>query len=138
MVYCVWVENAVRILLAEDERITQLYLTHLLTAAGHSVTVAGDGAAAMDLLRDHPFDLIFMDVQMPVVGGIEASRRIRAGEVGPDRTATPIVVLTAYTDDPGDARYDGADIQRVLTKPLDGRALLAVVEEFAACRQGSE
>jgi CheY-like chemotaxis protein len=121
----------VRILVAEDERINQLYMTHLLGGAGHEVTLANDGANAIERLRSERVDLVFMDVQMPVLGGIEAVRRIRSGEAGNDRADVPIVALTAYTSADDHQAYREAGFQDVATKPLDDGVLLSLVERYA-------
>ncbi len=120
-----------RILVAEDERINQIYMRHLLGGAGHEVTLANDGSEAIERLRAEVIDLVFMDVQMPVLGGVEAARRIRAGEAGADRADVPIVALTAYTSPADHDRYRDAGFQDVATKPLDDAALLALVEAYA-------
>lgn len=120
-----------RILVAEDERINQLYMTHLLGAAGHEVTLARDGSEAIERLGDEPVDLVFMDVQMPVLGGVEAVRRIRAGEAGNDCAGVPIVALTAYTSAGDRDRYREAGFQDVATKPLDDTVLLSLVEHYS-------
>ena len=79
-----------RILLAEDNRVNQLVAVRLLEKAGHSVTVAADGAEALEKLAADGFDCVLMDVQMPGMDGIKAARRIRA-----DGNAIPIIALTA-------------------------------------------
>jgi CheY-like chemotaxis protein/anti-sigma regulatory factor (Ser/Thr protein kinase) len=83
----------VRVLVVDDNTVNQLVARAVLEAAGVSVLTADDGQAALDRLNAEPFDLILMDVHMPVMDGIEAVRRIRAGEAG--RADMPIVALTA-------------------------------------------
>ncbi len=123
--YCV----RVRILIAEDERINQLYMSHLLTAAGHEVGLAGDGRRVLELLRERPYDLVVMDVQMPEMDGVEATRRIRAAEAGADAAAVPVVALTAYATAEDKARYREAGVTQVATKPLDRDSLLRLIED---------
>ncbi|HKJ84665.1 MAG TPA: response regulator [Spirochaetia bacterium] len=120
-----------QILVAEDERINQLYMTHLLGGAGHEVTLANNGSDAIERLRAERVDLVFMDVQMPVLGGVEAVRSIRAGEAGADRAHVPIVALTAYTSADDHERYREAGFQDVATKPLDDALLLSLVDRYA-------
>jgi CheY-like chemotaxis protein len=120
-----------RILVAEDERINQLYMTHLLNGAGHEVVVASNGAEVLDRLREQACDLVLMDVQMPEVDGLEATQRIRNGEAGPAAAAVPIVALTAYATTDEQDTYSLAGVNRAVTKPLDEKRLLALVEELA-------
>ncbi|MCP2936737.1 response regulator, partial [Salmonella enterica subsp. enterica serovar Typhimurium] len=69
-----------RVLLAEDNPVNQLVAVRTLERAGYKVTVANNGQEALDLLERESFDVVLMDVQMPVMGGIEATRAIRARE----------------------------------------------------------
>lgn len=118
----------VRILIAEDERINQLYMSHLITAAGHEVALAGDGRRALELLREQSYDLVLMDVQMPEMDGIETTRRIRAHEAGSEGARVPIVALTAYSTAEDHARYRAAGVTEVARKPLNQEMLLRLIE----------
>jgi PAS domain S-box-containing protein len=123
-----------RILVAEDERINRIYLKTLLTRAGHHVTVAENGAQAVDKVRSafadngDAFDLVLMDVQMPVMNGLDATRTIRkmpdpAGRV-------PIVALTAFALKGDRERFLAAGMDEYLTKPIDSDQLVRVMTEF--------
>lgn len=125
---------ACSVLLAEDNPINVMLTQALLNRFGHRVTVVGDGGGAVLAWSSAqeagaPFDLILMDVQMPGMDGLEATRRIRAREAelkdaDPDRfRATRIVALTAnaYDDDRGACLAAGMDA--MLTKPLDRERL---------------
>lgn len=121
-----------RILVAEDERINQLYMSHLLTGAGYETVVAGDGREAMDELAAQTFDAVLMDLQMPGVDGMEATRRIRAGEAGEDRAHVPIIALTAYASNDDRRLQAAAGIDHSVTKPINEHDLLALLEEVTS------
>jgi len=121
-----------RILLAEDNELNQLVARGILEQAGLSVTVAGDGKEALQLAQSRDFDLIFLDIQMPVMDGFEAARRIKAD---PRLRDLPIVAMTAHVlaeekqrikdegmDDHVFKPIDPAEIHRVLNRWLRPRA----------------
>lgn len=121
-----------RVLAAEDNPANRRVLALALESAPVSLTFAEDGAQALDLWRSAAFDLILMDVNMPVLGGREAVREIRNEESA--GTRIPIWMLTAnvFADDIARYREDGAD--GALRKPLDIAALYAVLAEAANAR----
>jgi signal transduction histidine kinase/ActR/RegA family two-component response regulator len=82
-----------RILVAEDNKINQKVVRAMLQRLGHSVTIAEDGQQAVDMVKEEHFDLILMDIQMPVKDGLDATREIRA--MGLSMTQPPIIGLTA-------------------------------------------
>jgi signal transduction histidine kinase/ActR/RegA family two-component response regulator len=89
---------SLRVLLAEDNIVNQKLAVRLLQQMGHVTTIAGNGQVALDLLMSAKFDLVLMDVQMPVMGGLEATRRVRQWEQEGGRSAgarLPIVAMTA-------------------------------------------
>ncbi|OLN24925.1 sensory box histidine kinase/response regulator [Desulfovibrio sp. DV] len=85
-----------RVLLAEDDPITQLAARRLLEKAGHTVTLANDGAQALARLAGAEFDLVLMDIQMPGMDGLEAVRAIRTAPHLAAKAAIPVIALTAY------------------------------------------
>jgi hypothetical protein len=87
--------SSLRILLAEDHPVNQKVAQIMLTKSGHVVEVAGDGAQAVEAARRGGFDLILMDMQMPVLDGLEATRRIRAEEAEQQRPRVTIIAMTA-------------------------------------------
>ena len=124
--------NEIRILAAEDNVANRKVLALALESAPVVLTFAEDGAQALDLWRGAPFDLVLMDVNMPVLGGRDAVREIRRAE--PVGTRIPIWMLTAnvFPEDVARYREDGAD--GVLRKPLDVAALYALLAEVAQAR----
>ncbi|MFA6022128.1 MAG: ATP-binding protein, partial [Rhodospirillales bacterium] len=115
------------VLLAEDHPVNQLVAQGLLESAGHRVTLAVNGAQAVDLARDGGFDLILMDMQMPEVDGLEATRRIRT--LPAPAGMVPIIALTANVM-PGDAaRCRAAGMNGHLAKPVERRTLDAAMAQ---------
>ncbi|KAA0680437.1 hybrid sensor histidine kinase/response regulator [Roseomonas genomospecies 6] len=123
-----------RILLAEDEPVSQMTAAALLRRAGHDVTVVGDGQAALAAVERDRYDLVLMDMQMPVMDGIEATRRIRALPDGAGTgTAGPRIVALTASAVPGAAeRCRAAGADAVLEKPLHLSALAAVLDRLSA------
>jgi PAS domain S-box-containing protein len=122
------------ILVAEDNEINALLVRVLLARLGHRPTIAGHGEAAIDAWQaaqaaKTPFDLILMDVQMPGIGGLDATRRIRAIEAAlPAAPATRIIALTANAYSEDRAACLAAGMDGLLVKPLDQERLRDILE----------
>ncbi len=116
-----------RILLVEDNKVNQLVATRMLERAGYTVRVAGDGLQAIEALRDGSFDLILMDVQMPVMGGFEATAAIREQEKSTGGR-TPIVAMTAHAMKGDRERCAQAGMDGYVSKPVKAQELLRSVE----------
>ncbi len=110
-----------RVLLVEDNGVNRMVFGEILRAAGHEVVEAADGRAGVAAAERERFDAVLMDISMPVMNGVEASRAIRSGE-GPNRL-TPIVGLTAHALPEELARFAEVGIRPCLTKPLRSRDL---------------
>jgi len=115
------------VLLAEDNPINQRVVIGLLQKRGHDVIVANNGAEALAALEQRSFDLVLMDVQMPDMGGFEATKEIRLRE-GTERR-TRIVAMTAHAMAGDRERCLAAGMDAYLTKPINPEALFATVEE---------
>lgn len=118
-----------KVLLVEDNEINRVVAREMLRAAGHSVTEAHNGREAVDLAHDQAFDLILMDISMPVLDGRQATREIRAGKGM--CANTPIVALTANAMAEEQEAYLSDGMVDVLTKPLSRTALVRIVTTFA-------
>ncbi|MBA2675480.1 ATP-binding protein [Ramlibacter sp.] len=118
-----------RILVAEDVAVNRDILRLALTRQGHTLVLVEDGAQALALVQQQPFDLVLMDVQMPVMDGVEATRRIRKLD-GPLRDI-PIVGLTANVMAHERARYLDAGMSDCVMKPIDWDQLNAAISRCA-------
>ncbi|WP_296806410.1 response regulator [Thiocapsa sp.] len=121
-----------KILLAEDNLVNQKLMIRLLGKWGHDVTLASNGREALEQVENDTFDLILMDMQMPVMGGLEATRLIRERE-GADPTSAriPIHALTAAALPEERAAALASGVDGYLTKPLDRIELLDLLERLA-------
>jgi PAS domain S-box-containing protein len=114
-----------RILVVEDNQVNQLLATVLLTKAGHRIDIAANGLEALDAVGSRPYDLILMDVQMPEMDGIEATRRIRA-MAAPARDI-PIIAMTANAMKGDRERLLAVGMNDYVSKPIDkGQLFLAI------------
>jgi CheY-like chemotaxis protein/HPt (histidine-containing phosphotransfer) domain-containing protein len=141
--------RALSILVAEDYVINQKVVTRMLDRLGHQARVVNDGRAALDALAEEAFDLVLMDVQMPDMDGLEATRCIRTreaairagGEPAPPGSAyahpirargrIPIVALTAHAMKSDEERCIAAGMDGYLSKPVSADALARALARFA-------
>ena len=114
-----------KILLAEDNALNQLFMSKLLARRGYEVTTVNDGQEALDALEKSAFDCVLMDVQMPVLDGEEATRRIRRS--GKPWDKIPVIALTAHAMKGDRARFIEAGMNEYLSKPLSMEALEEVL-----------
>ncbi|MFO7780433.1 MAG: ATP-binding protein [Spirochaetia bacterium] len=114
--------RSLRVLVAEDDRLNGVLITHLLRKLGHSVTVVTNGRFALEAALEGGYDIVFMDVQMPEMDGMEATRRIRTS-VDPEISRIPIVAITAYAAQEDREQFFAAGMTAIITKPLDGADL---------------
>jgi PAS domain S-box-containing protein len=125
-----------RILLAEDNEINALLAVTILEEAGYSVETVENGADAVDAAKRGGFDLVLMDVQMPVMDGLQATRSIRALE-GPS-SKVPIVALTANAMRSDQDACLGAGMDDFVSKPLEPDDFLQVVKRFVSADEGDD
>ncbi len=119
--------SARRILLVEDHEDNRRIVRDLLTSVGYEMIEALDGEEGVRMAESARPDLILMDIQLPVLDGHEATRRIKAK---PELRHIPVIVVTSYalSGDEAKARAAGADAY--VTKPFSPRQLLAKIREF--------
>ena len=118
-----------RVLVAEDNPINQRVAQSILLKRGHSVVVASNGLEALEAVQREMFDLILMDIQMPEMDGLEATRMIRS--LGDRRASIPIVALTAHAMKGDDEKCLAAGMNHYLSKPFHKQQLLEMVEGAA-------
>ncbi|MDB5418066.1 MAG: sensor histidine kinase/response regulator [Phenylobacterium sp.] len=124
--------HPIRILAAEDNEVNRLVLTTLLAQAGVALTLVEDGAQAVEAWRTGDWDVILMDIQMPVKDGVAATREIRAEEAAAGRPRIPILAVTANAMPTQCAAYHAAGMDLVVPKPLEaGRLFLAIDQALA-------
>ncbi|TMH32404.1 MAG: response regulator [Betaproteobacteria bacterium] len=116
-----------RILVIEDTEDNRRILRDLLSASGYEVIEATDGATGVAMALDHRPDLILMDIQIPVLDGYEATRRIKAA---PATRHIPIVAVTSYALVGDEAKTREAGCDGYVAKPFSPRQLLEKVREF--------
>jgi signal transduction histidine kinase/CheY-like chemotaxis protein len=129
--------SSVRILLAEDNLVNQRLVKRILEKRGHIVVLAGNGREALEALRNETFDLVLMDVQMPEIDGLEATRAIRETEKV-SGMHVPIVALTAHAMKGDQDRCLAAGMDGYLSKPVHASDLLRTIEAYGKREFGVE
>jgi CheY-like chemotaxis protein len=119
------------ILVAEDNLVNQKVITRLLSKRGHQVTVVGNGLEAVDAVRKRSFDLVFMDVQMPELDGLEATRRIRSMQSAARQSPVRIVALTAHAMKSDRDQCLAAGMSDYLSKPIVPAELDAILTQLS-------
>ncbi len=121
--------SGVRVLLAEDEPVNQKVLQRMLEKLGCTARVAASGVEVLELLKRGRFDLILMDCRLPQVDGLEATRRIRAGEI-PGASDIPIIALTGNSEEENAQECMAAGMNDVQLKPIRSEVLSRLLERF--------
>lgn len=111
------------VLLAEDEEINRIYALHILQGFGCTVFIAQNGLDVLSILSQQKVDIILMDIQMPMMDGIETTKHIRNGEMPSHDRNVPIIALTAYAGDRDRARFLAIGMNELLPKPFGFKQL---------------
>ena len=118
--------DPLRVLVAEDNPVNQRLITRLLEKRGHHVVIASNGGEAVQAVGERQYDLLLMDLQMPEMGGLEATAAIRQRENGGGKRLR-IVALTAHAMKGDEERCIAGGMDGYLTKPIRPEALDAVL-----------
>jgi CheY-like chemotaxis protein len=121
------------VLIADDNAVNALLASSALKAAGFRVHTAGTGAEALERIGETLYSVIFMDIRMPVMDGLEATRRIR-GLAGP-AARTPIVALTADINPELEDLARDAGVSQLVAKPIDPPRLREIAARWAGSRE---
>jgi two-component system cell cycle response regulator DivK len=116
-----------RILVIEDTEDNRRIIGDLLTSVGYELIEAADGVEGVAIAQSHQPDLILMDIQLPVMDGYDATRRIRAI---PELADVPIIAVTSYALSGDEAKARDAGCDGYVAKPFSPRELLAKIREF--------
>jgi PAS domain S-box-containing protein len=122
------------ILLAEDDRMNQLFTTKLLEEMGHRVEVAGNGREALAMLAEGSFDIVLMDVEMPEMNGEEAVKALREGRAGGPNADLPVIALTAHALRGHREQFMHAGMTEYIAKPVSSETLRAVLDKMVESR----
>ena len=122
--------DPLHILIAEDNRINQLVILKILENTGHIPFIVNNGKEALDILNRENFDLIIFDMQMPVLGGIEASKICKSSNTV--KSQIPIILLTANTTKEALDECKDAKIDAFLTKPIDSKKLIYTIHSLTS------
>jgi CheY-like chemotaxis protein len=111
--------SPLRVLVVEDDPVNLITANKIVKRLGHEAVSAIDGQKALEALRETSFDLVLMDVQMPVMDGVETTKRIRSGEAGEGNRRVPIIAMTAYAMLGDREKFLAAGMDDYLAKPVD-------------------
>ncbi|MEE9329254.1 MAG: response regulator [Parvularculaceae bacterium] len=123
---------ASRILIAEDNLVNRMVIENMIDAARYDIVFAENGKVAFDAVREGDFDAILMDISMPEMDGIEATKAIRSFETAKSKPRTPIIALTAHAMQGDKDRFIDAGMDDYLTKPVRKQMIAQSLEKWTA------
>ncbi len=127
--------RSLRVLMAEDSPVSAEMNGRILTRLGHCLEKVTDGKEALERLTRQHFDLVLMDIEMPEMDGLMASRAIRSGEAGDQNREIPIIGISAHISPDMQSRCRSAGMNAYLPKPLDKNRLVAILQQH--CTAGT-
>ena len=122
--------RSLSVLVAEDNGVNQKVVTKILERCGHRVSIVENGEDAVDQMLSQAFDIVLMDINMPVMNGLDAAKLYRFAALGRERL--PIIALTADATPEARARCEEAGIDACVTKPIDAAELFRIIDELVA------
>ncbi len=120
--------EGLKILVVDDNEINQIVVKNILEYGNFSVTLASNGEEALDILEENEFDLLILDMQMPIMGGIEAAKIFRF--MYPEKRNIPILILTANATKEAKDACEQAKLDAYLTKPIEPEKLLNIINSL--------
>ena len=116
-----------RILVVEDDEVNLMIAEHILGREGFEVEKVNNGEEAIEILKANSFDMILMDIEMPIMDGLEATSVIRGMDTGKD---IPIIALTAHSMPEKIEEFRQAGMDNHITKPIDQAKLKSVTDQY--------
>lgn len=129
-------ERVLEILVAEDNEVNQRVIGGMIANLGHRITLVGDGRAAVEMAKSRPFDVVLMDIQMPVLDGVAAMKEIRLHYT--DGICPPIVAMTAHALAGDREGYLSSGMDDYISKPIRATEIAAVLERTTGHRAAAQ
>lgn len=121
-----------KVLLVEDNLLNQKFAETILKKVGCEIDIAENGLIGFEMYCNKRYDIVLMDIQMPVMDGVESTLRIRQWEQQHGLVPVPVVAVTAYALENDVERYLGAGINAYLRKPYQPKDLVELVQQFTS------
>jgi PAS domain S-box-containing protein len=131
------INRSCSILLTEDDKVNKMVITRILEERGYSVDTANNGVEAIEMYEKNSYDIILMDIQMPIMDGIEATKRIREKDKDKDKH-TPIIAITAYALKGDRERFLTQGIDEYVSKPIKIEELFYAIDKCASLEKCDE
>ena len=128
-------QQKLKILLAEDDQLNRKAIMHFLTHEGHNVKYATNGHEVLSLLKNDIFDLILLDIKMPLMDGIEVTKKIRSTSHGKNDRNIPIIAFTAYAMKSDIDKFIKAGMNDYITKPFDKNKFKIIISQIISSQK---